>query len=83
MNRAFQQEDPITPSGLAPASPLSEREHAVLELIAAGQSISDIAAALVISAHTARTHVKNIYIKLDSHNRVQALSRARALQLLK
>ena len=37
---------------------------------------------LVISAHTARTHVKHIYAKLDAHNRVQALERARTLQLL-
>jgi LuxR family maltose regulon positive regulatory protein len=61
---------------------LSEREQVVLEHIAAGRSIAEIAAALVISAHTARTHVKNIYTKLDAHNRVQALERARALQLL-
>ncbi len=61
---------------------LSEREHAVLQLLAEGRSISDIAATLIISAHTARTHVKNIYTKLAAHNRVQALDRARALQLL-
>jgi len=76
------------PDGLATSSPahaptrLSEREHAVLELLAEGRSISEIATNLVISAHTARTHVKNIYFKLDAHNRVQALSCARALQLL-
>jgi LuxR family transcriptional regulator, maltose regulon positive regulatory protein len=62
---------------------LSEREQAVLLLIAEGRSIAEIAAQLVISAHTARTHVKNIYLKLEAHNRVQALERARALQLLK
>jgi LuxR family transcriptional regulator, maltose regulon positive regulatory protein len=61
---------------------LSEREYAVLQLLAEGQSIAEIAATLVISAHTARTHVKNIYIKLDAHNRVQALDRARGLKLL-
>jgi LuxR family maltose regulon positive regulatory protein len=68
----------------APASPLlSGREQAVLELIAEGCTIPEIAASLVISAHTARTHVKNIYAKLDAHNRVQAIDRARALQLLR
>jgi LuxR family maltose regulon positive regulatory protein len=61
---------------------LSEREHAVLGLIAEGRSVAEIAARLVISAHTARTHVKNIYYKLEAHNRIQALERARALQLL-
>jgi LuxR family maltose regulon positive regulatory protein len=79
---AFQHNHPVAPITPASASPLSEREHAVLELIAEGRSISEIAAILVISAHTARTHVKNIYLKLESHNRVQALDRARTLQLL-
>jgi LuxR family maltose regulon positive regulatory protein len=71
-----------TPSPRPTLSRLSEREHAVLQLLAEGRSISDIAATLIISAHTARTHVKNIYTKLDAHNRVQALERARTLQLL-
>jgi len=79
---AFQQNDQAGPITSASASLLSEREHAVLGLIAEGRSIAEIAAILVISAHTARTHVKNIYLKLDAHNRVQALDRARALQLL-
>jgi DNA-binding CsgD family transcriptional regulator len=66
------------------ASPtsLSERERTVLQYLAEGRSIQEIAASMVISAHTARTHVKNIYLKLDAHNRVQALERARALRLL-
>jgi LuxR family maltose regulon positive regulatory protein len=76
--------DVLANRGPAPTAPLlSGREHAVLELIAGGCSIPEIAATLIISAHTARTHVKNIYSKLDAHNRVQALDRARALQLLR
>jgi LuxR family transcriptional regulator, maltose regulon positive regulatory protein len=71
-------------AGPAPAPTfLSEREHAVLDLLAAGRSIPEIASMLVISAHTARTHVKNIYAKLEAHNRVQAIDRARTLQLLR
>jgi LuxR family maltose regulon positive regulatory protein len=80
---AFQRRDPATSATPASMSPLSEREQAVLQLLAEGQSISEIAARLVISAHTARTHVKNIYTKLEAHNRVQALGRAHALQLLR
>src|SRR5205814_8590636 len=60
---AFQQNDPATLITSVSASLLSEREHAVLELIAAGRSIPEIAATLVISVHTARTHVKKIYHK--------------------
>ena len=61
---------------------LSEREQAVLQLMAVGRSVEEMAASLIISAHTVRTHVKNIYLKLDAHNRVQALERARVLRLL-
>jgi len=79
---AFPHDVPATPSPSAPPDLLSERERAVLQLLAAGRSVQEIATSLVISAHTARTHVKNIYLKLDAHNRVQALERARALRLL-
>jgi LuxR family maltose regulon positive regulatory protein len=79
---AFAIERPETPSPPSSASLLSERERAVLHGIAEGRSIQEIAALLVISAHTVRTHMKNIYSKLDAHNRVQALEHARALQLL-
>lgn len=61
---------------------LSARERAVLELLAAGRSIPEIASLLIISANTVRAHVKHIYAKLDVHNRVHALERARSLQLL-
>jgi LuxR family maltose regulon positive regulatory protein len=72
------------PAAAAPPAPalLSDRERAILQLLASGRSIQDIATALIISVHTARTHVKHIYAKLDAHNRVEALDRARALQLL-
>jgi LuxR family maltose regulon positive regulatory protein len=69
-----------------PASPaqssLSEREHTILQLIADGRSVQEIATLLIISVHTVRTHVKRIYAKLEAHNRVQALERARTLRLL-
>jgi ATP/maltotriose-dependent transcriptional regulator MalT len=64
------------------AEPLSNREHAVLRLIADGLSVHQIARALLISDHTVRTHVKKIYTKLHVHNRTQALAAARGLGLL-
>jgi LuxR family maltose regulon positive regulatory protein len=79
---AFRQDLPATRIGATTPELLSERERAVLQLLAAGRSIQEIATFLVISAHTARTHVKHIYAKLDAHNRVQALERARSLRLL-
>ncbi len=62
--------------------PLSDRELEVLTLIAAGLSPQEIADKLVIAVGTVRNHTKNIYGKLDSHNRLQAVERARALRLL-
>jgi LuxR family maltose regulon positive regulatory protein len=79
---AFPPDVRAAPSTPTKAQLLSEREQAVLRLLAAGLSIQEIAASLIISSHTARTHVKHIYAKLDVHNRVQALARARSLQLL-
>ena len=61
---------------------LSDRERDILLLLAGGRSLQEIAASLIISVHTARTHVKHIYAKLEVHNRVEALDRARALRLL-
>jgi LuxR family maltose regulon positive regulatory protein len=79
---AFPPDVLAIPTTSMKAQLLSEREQTVLQLLAAGRSIQEIATSLIISSHTARTHVKHIYAKLDAHNRVQALERARSLQLL-
>ncbi|MDX1521390.1 MAG: tetratricopeptide repeat protein [Anaerolineae bacterium] len=62
--------------------PLSYREREVLDLLALGHTNAQIATALVISITTVKTHVRNIYGKLNVDNRVQAVARARALNLL-
>jgi LuxR family maltose regulon positive regulatory protein len=51
-------------------------------LIAAGLRNREIAEELVITLSTVKAHINSIYRKLDVHSRVQALSRARALNLL-
>jgi LuxR family maltose regulon positive regulatory protein len=61
---------------------LSERELEVLQLIAAGKSNRRIASELFVSVGTVKTHVNNLYRKLDSHSRTQAVARARELKLL-
>ncbi len=72
--------------GESPASalsePLSEREQEVLCYLSTDLSTPEIADVLTISVHTVRTHVKNIYQKLDVHKRVAAVQRAYALDLL-
>jgi DNA-binding NarL/FixJ family response regulator len=56
-------------SGLAA---LTAREREILVLVAAGMSNKEIAAELVISERTARTHVSNVLGKLDLTSRTQA-----------
>lgn len=50
---------------------LTEREIEVLTHVGAGQSNDEIAAGLVISPHTAKTHVNRIMSKLGAHDRAQ------------
>lgn len=53
-------------------SRLSRREREILALMVEGLDNQAIARALVISPHTARTHVQNVLSKLDVHSRVEA-----------
>jgi LuxR family maltose regulon positive regulatory protein len=62
--------------------PLSDRELEVLKLIAQGFSNSEIAESLVVAISTVKTHINNIYRKLDVSKRIQAVQRARELNLL-
>ncbi|MEU5267326.1 response regulator transcription factor [Streptomyces hygroscopicus] len=56
--------------GEQPTEPLTEREREVAELVAQGMTNAEIAAELVISAGTAKTHIANIQRKLAVRNRV-------------
>ncbi|HYF11626.1 MAG TPA: response regulator transcription factor [Actinomycetota bacterium] len=53
---------------------LTPRERQVLALIAQGADKYAIASELVISPHTARTHVQSVLSKLDVHSRLEAMS---------
>jgi DNA-binding NarL/FixJ family response regulator len=67
----------------AEPSPLSVRETAILEAIARGRSLAEIGAALHISPLTVKTHVQNIYRKLEATSRQQAVFLAQQRGLLK
>jgi DNA-binding NarL/FixJ family response regulator len=53
---------------------LTERERAILRMIAGGMTSPEIGGQLGISPMTVNTHVKNIYQKLHVRNRAQAVS---------
>ncbi|MEM1263229.1 MAG: response regulator transcription factor [Pseudomonadota bacterium] len=61
---------------------ISEREFAVLELLASGQTNKEIARSLAVSPNTVKTHVARLYAKLDAGRRTEAIHRARELGLL-
>lgn len=61
---------------------LSRREYEVLCKLAQGHSNKEIASLLFVSESTIKTHVSNIYTKLDVKRRTQAIQKATALHIL-
>ena len=56
---------------------LTRRELEILHRIASGDTYQQIADKLFISPKTVRKHIENIYIKLQVHNKIEALDIAR------
>jgi len=61
--------------------PLSERELDVLCLLNSHLAVPEIVGEMMIVPSTLRTHIRNIYLKLDVHGRLKALQKARILGL--
>ncbi len=59
-----------------PPSPLSGRETEILQLLCKGMNYRSIAEQLYLSAHTVKSHIKNIYKKLHVNSRAEAVSKA-------
>jgi LuxR family transcriptional regulator, maltose regulon positive regulatory protein len=78
--------DDTSPGGAGaepkPAEPLTPRELEVLRLLAAGRSNQQIAESLVVAVGTVKRHLNNIFVKLGSSSRLEAVARARELGLL-
>lgn len=66
----------------ASESPLSRRETTILEAIARGHSLAEIGDELHISPLTVKTHVRNIYRKLEARSRQHAVYLAQQRGLL-
>ncbi|MEV6524542.1 response regulator transcription factor [Longispora sp. NPDC051575] len=70
ITRFLSQPEPGTPTPAVMDS-LTGREREVLVLVARGLSNDDIAARLVVSPHTVKTHVNRAMTKLGVHDRAQ------------
>lgn len=63
-------------------SPLSKREQEILRLIEQGLSNKEIAAQLFLSLSTIKSHLTNIFIKLDVRKRTAAVVKAREYNMI-
>lgn len=79
---AMRQTPAAQTSGKTLAVPLSGKEIRVAQYLVAGLSNQEIADKMHISLNTVKTHLKNIYGKLDVDHRVEAVERIRDLNLL-
>jgi two-component system, NarL family, response regulator LiaR len=61
---------------------LSKRELEILGLLAQGHSNQEIAAKLFVSLSTVKTHLQNLFEKLDVKRRTQAVEKAKRLSLI-
>jgi two-component system, NarL family, response regulator LiaR len=60
---------------------LSEREYQVLQLITLGHSNAEIAGELFLSLSTIKTHVSNLFVKMEVKSRTQAIEKAKRLRI--
>src|SRR5438046_1376457 len=61
---------------------LSKRELVILSLLAQGHSNQEIAAKLFVSLSTVKTHNQNLFDKLDVKRRIEAVEKAKRLNLI-
>ncbi|GAB5401057.1 MAG: hypothetical protein Aureis2KO_26420 [Aureisphaera sp.] len=61
---------------------LSKREYEILSKISEGLSNKEIADQLFVSESTIKTHVSNLFTKLDVKRRTQAVQKAKSLNII-
>ncbi len=75
----------LMPTGAGPPplpEPLSGSELRVLRYLPTNLTAPEIASELYVSPNTVKTHMRNLYAKLSTHRRAEAVARARDLGLL-
>lgn len=78
----IQLRTPHAARSVIPAATLTARETEVLRHLAQGQTLAEVARDLVLSINTVKTHVKNVYARLDVTTRVGAVDTARRMEIL-
>ncbi|HLP94191.1 MAG TPA: response regulator transcription factor [Saprospiraceae bacterium] len=87
-NRKYPLSSPTAPLPVLPKEQLlaglgiTPRELEVLEQMAEGKSNQEIAESLFVSLNTVKTHLSNLFSKLDVQRRTQAIQKAKSLGLL-
>jgi DNA-binding NarL/FixJ family response regulator len=72
----------LTRIAAPPLTALTPREHEVLTAVATGQSNREVARTLYLSEATVKSHLVQVFAKLDVRSRTAAVARARELGLL-
>ncbi len=65
---------PLDSRSGSPLERLTSQERVVLRLVAEGLTNQEIANSLCLSVKTVKSHLSNIFAKLDVHNRAQAVA---------
>lgn len=60
---------------------LTTREYEVLQLLTQGYTNAEIAGKLFLSLSTVKTHVSNLFVKMNVTNRTQAVKKANHLKI--
>ena len=61
---------------------LTKREYQILQLIVQGYNNAEIASKLFLSLSTIKTHVSNLYTKMNVKNRYKAIVMAKKMEMV-
>jgi LuxR family maltose regulon positive regulatory protein len=82
LERALQLTGPVRGPALAADADLSDREIAVLRLLATDLSQREIGSELYVSFNTVKSHTRTLFRKLGVTSRAEAVARGRGLGLM-